>query len=354
MKKKILTGILAGLMAFGSFGNFEVEAASRAEISSIKVNKGGNFKYWEKDSKTLAALKNYMKDITNKKSKNFIPVEDRIAVFDMDGTFICETAPNYFDHMLFIHRAIYDENYNPPEEEREFAIEFEKSIRGKSEVKLGSTAPHQAAVFDGMTLKELDDYVKDFMKTPVEGLTNLKWGEAFYLPMVEVIKYLKANDFTVYVVSGTDRALVRVLVGDLLDIPTNNIIGTDVKIKSNNQGDKDGLNYTFTKGDYLIRGEFVQKDLQMNKVYMIAREIGKQPVLAFGNSSGDASMINYTINDNKYKSLGFFVLCDDVDREFGKFPRADNDRKLAEKNNWIPISMRHDWKTIYGDKVVKR
>ena len=353
-RKKILTGILAGLMTFGTFGTFgnsEVQAATRAEISAIQVKKGGNFKYWSKDAVAINALKDYVKDVTKKGSKNFIPVEDRIAVFDMDGTFICETAPNYFDHMIFIHRAVYDENYNPPEGEREFAIELEKSIRGTSEVKLGNTAPHQARVFEGISLKEHDDYVRDFMKTPVEGLSNLKWGEAFYLPMVEVIKYLKANDFTVYVVSGTDRAIVRVLVGDLLDIPTNNIIGTDVKITSNNQGNTDGLKYTFQKGDYLIRGELVQKDLQMNKVYMIAREIGKQPVLAFGNSSGDTSMLNYTINDNKYKALGFFVLCDDIERELGKLPRAEKDKQLAEKNNWIPISMHDDWKTIYGDKV---
>lgn len=341
-------------MTFGTFGNFDVEAATRAEISAIQVKKSGNFKYWEKNSEALSSLKDYMKDITNKKSKHFIPVEDRIAVFDMDGTFICETAPNYFDHMLFIHRAAHDPNYDPPEEEREFAVALEDSIRGKNEVKLGNTAPHQAAVFSGMTLKEHDDYVRDFMKTPVEGLSNLKWGEAFYLPMVEVIKYLQANDFKVYVVSGTDRAIVRVLVCDLLDISTNQIIGTDVKIKSNNQGDEDGLKYTFVKGDYLIRDELVQKDLQMNKVYMIAREIGKQPVLAFGNSGGDASMINYTINDNKYKALGFFVICDDTEREFGKPKRAVSDTNLANNNGWIPISMKNDWKTIYGDNIIKK
>ncbi len=353
MKKKFLAGILAGAMAFCSFANFEAEAATRAEISAIKVSKSGNFKYWNKDAASINALKDYMKDITKKGSKNYIPVEDRIAVFDMDGTFLCETAPNYFDHMLFVYRAAKDPNYNPPANEREFAKALDDSIHGKSDVKLESTAPHQAAVFSGMTLKELDDYVKDFMKTPVEGLSNLKWGESLYLPMVEVIKYLQANDFKVYVVSGTDRAIVRVLACDVLNIPTNQIIGTDVKIKSNNQGDKDGLKYTFVKGDYLIRGELVQKDLQMNKVYMIAREIGKQPVLAFGNSSGDASMLNYTINDNKYKALGFFVICDDTDREFGKPKRAVSDTNLANNSGWIPISMRDDWKTIYGDNVVK-
>ncbi len=351
MKKKILSAILAGMFAIGSFSISD--AMSRAEISAIKVSKSGNFAYWEKNSPAKEKLVAYVKDVTDKKSKNFIPAEDRIAVFDMDGTFLCETAPYYFDHMLYIHRAVYDENFTPSKSDRDFAVALEKSLKNKnSNNKLGSSAPHQSAVFEGMTYPEFNSYVENFMKTPVEGLSNLKWGEAFYLPMVEVIKYLEKNDFKVYVVSGTDRQTVRVLLGDILGIPVNQIIGTDIKILAKNQGDKDGLDYTFVKDeDYLIRGEFVIKDLQMNKVSRIAEEIGKQPVLAFGNSSGDSSMINYTITDNKYKSAGFFVICDDVEREFGKTARAEKDVKLAEKNGWTPISMKNDWKTIYGDDV---
>ncbi|MBR5914422.1 MAG: haloacid dehalogenase-like hydrolase [Selenomonadaceae bacterium] len=338
------------MLALGSFSISD--AATRDEIAAINVSKSGNFQYWEKDSAVTKQLKDYVKDVTNKKSKNFIPVEDRIAVFDMDGTFLCETAPNYFDHMLFLHRAVYDPTYNASADDRNLALEFEKSIRQKGyEVQLGSTAPHQASVFEGMTFKEFETYVKNFMRTPVEGLTNLKWGEALYLPMVEVIKYLQSNDFKVYVVSGTDREITKIMACDVLNLPRNQVIGTDIKIYAKNQGDVDGLKYKYTKDDYLIRGEFVIKDLQMNKVSAIYREIGKQPVLAFGNSSGDLSMLNYTINSNKYKSAAFFVICDDTDREFGKPARAESDRELAKTNGWTPISMRHDWTTIYGDNV---
>lgn len=348
--KKLTAAVLAGIFAFGSFAISD--AATREEISAIKVSKSGNFKYWEKNSAAKEKLVSYMKDITNKKSKNFIPVEDRIAVFDMDGTFICETAPNYFDHMLYIHRAIYDDNYNAPAKEKDYATQMDKSFHVKGyDVKLESSAPHLMAVFTGMTYPEFDAYVADYMKTPVEGLSNLKWGEAFYLPMVEVIKYLQANDFKVYVVSGTDRQIVRNLCCDVLNLPSNQIIGSDVKIYAKNQGTTDGLNYDYKHDDYLVRGEFVIKDLKMNKVAAIYREIGKQPVLAFGNSGGDLSMINYTVYGNKYKSAGFFVLCDDTEREFGKPARAEKDKKLAENNGWTSISMRDDWKTIYGDNV---
>ena len=92
-KKKLLIGALSAMVCC-SFA-YEAEAASRAEISQIAVNqKGSNFKYWNKEAASYQALVAYVKDITNPKSSNFIPVEDRIAVFDMDGTFLCETAPS--------------------------------------------------------------------------------------------------------------------------------------------------------------------------------------------------------------------------------------------------------------------
>ena len=357
MNKKILAGILAGAMAFCSFGNFEVEAATRAEIAAIQVKKSGNFKYWNKDSETLAALKSYVKDVTNKKSKNFIPVEDRIAVFDMDGTFVCETAPYYFEWMLYLERALYDDTFTPSDADRQYAQEIENAIRVTKKFPKNvdvDEAKSQESVFAGMTPAQYERYVQNFMKKPVEGLTNLKWGEALYLPMVEVIKYLQSNDFTVYIVSGSDRPTCRILACDLLKIKPNNVIGSDPKIISVNQNEDDGGQYVYKKNDSLIRGHLIEKNLKMNKVSNIAQEIGKQPVLGFGNSSGDTSMLNYAVYGNKYKSAAFFVICDDLEREFGNTKKAESCVKLAKENGWHTISMKDDWKTIYGDNVVKQ
>ena len=352
MKKKFLAAVLAGLMTFGSFAISD--AMSREEIATIKVSKSGNFKYWEKNSEVKNKLISYVKDVTNKSSKNFIPVEDRIAVFDMDGTFLCETAPYYFEWMLYLDRALYDNNFTPSQADREYAKNIEEAIRNTGKFPKNvdvDEAKSQESVFAGMTPAEYETYVKNFMQKPVEGLSNLKWGEALYLPMVEVIKYLQANDFTVYVVSGSDRPTVRILACDLLKIKPNNVIGSDPKIISANQDENDGGNYVYNKNDYLVRGHLIEKNLKMNKVSQIAREIGKQPVLGFGNSSGDTSMLNYTISGNKYKSAAFFVLCDDLERELGNTSKAEKCKTLAEENGWNSISMRNDWKTIYGDNV---
>ena len=356
MQKKICAAVTAALIAFGTFG--AVDAMPREQIAKIQVKKASDFKFWTKDAVAKQKLVEFVTDVTNKKSKNFIPVEDRLAVFDMDGTFIGESMPCYFEWMLYLERALHDPNYTPTLEDKAYAEMVNAEIyaghfmTGKfpKGIDLGE-AKSQQSVFAGMTPADYEKYVKKFMEKPVEGLTNLKWGEAFYLPMVEVIKYLQANNFTVYVVTGSDRPAMRVMASELLKIPYNQVIGTNPEIKAANQGEISADDYAYKRDDYLIRGGLTQKNLKMNKVIAIEHEIGKQPVLAFGNSGGDTSMLNYALAGNKYKSLAFFVICDDTERELGNENKAEGCRKLADKNGWIKISMRDDFKTIYGDEV---
>ena len=356
MRKKIVAALTAGLIALGSFG--VVDAMPRDQIAKIQVKKAKDFKYWTKNSVANQKLVKFVTDVTDKKSKNFIPVEDRLAVFDMDGTFIGESMPCYFEWMLYLERALNDPNFTPSAEDLKYAKMVDAEIRaghfmtGKfpKGIDIGE-AKSQESVFAGMTPKDYEAYVRKFMQKPVEGLTNLKWGEAFYLPMVEVIKYLQANQFTVYIVTGSDRPAMRVMGSEVLKIPYNQVIGTNPAILAANQGKISADDYAYRHDDYLIRGGLTKKNLKMNKVVAIEHEIGKQPVLAFGNSGGDTSMLNYTITGNKYKSLAFFVICDDTERELGNIDKANKCVKMADDNGWIKISMRDDFKTIYGDNV---
>ena len=346
--KKFLAALTAVLIAFGSFG--AVDAATRSEIAAIQVKKPSDFKFWTKNSVPKQKLIEYVKDVTDKRSKNFIPIEDRIAVFDVDGTIACETAPFCFDFMMFVYRALDDPNYIASAQDISNAEAVKAAIYNKkmtNDVRRKHCASN-ASVFSGMTAEEFADYTKNYLKTPVEGFSNLKVGEAFYLPMIEVISYLKANDFKIYLVSGADRDYMRTSAEIL---PVDNMIGTDYKYVATNQGDIDGMDYTLKPEDKVVRGEFVSKDINMNKVSNMAREIGKKPVLAFGNSGGDSSMINFSMRDNKYRTLAFFVICDDIEREFGDMKKANKCIKLADDNGWIKISMKNDFKTIYGDNV---
>ncbi len=348
MRKKICAALTAGLIALGSFG--VVDAMPRDQIAQIQVKKAKDFKYWTKNSVAKQKLIEYVNDVTDKRSKNFIPVADRIAVFDVDGTIACETAPFCFDFMMFVHRALDDPDYIASAQDRANGELVKAAIYNRkmtNDVRR-KHCESNASVFAGMTADEFADYTRNYLNTPVEGFDNLKVGEAFYLPMIEVISYLKANDFKIFLVSGADRDYMRTSAEIF---PVDGMIGTDYKHVATNQGEIDGMDYILQPDDKVVRGEFVSKDINMNKVSNMAREIGKQPVLAFGNSTGDSSMINFSLRGNKYRTAAFLVICDDLEREFGNVDKAKKCIKLADDNGWIKISMRDDFKTIYGDNV---
>lgn len=316
--------------------------------------KRDNLSLWDNEAPAKKAIISYVKDVTNKKSKNFIPVEDRIAVFDLDGTLILETDPSYFDWALFEHRVLDDPNYKPTKEQ----IVSAKTSRERGIFPALNNNREQmvSEVYKGMTLEEFYDFIRKFMQEDQPGFVNMKRGDIFYKPMIEVVEYLIKNKFTVYICSGSDRLMVRPLIENNLPyIQPKQIIGSDSMIVSNKQGKIDGLSHIFEKDEELILGgKNLIKNLQMNKVSVIAQEIGKRPVLAFGNTLSDASMLNYTIYGNKYKALAFMISCDDLEREYGNTEKAEKMRTASVKYGWISISMRDDWKTIYGDNIKRR
>ncbi|MBR0278142.1 MAG: S-layer homology domain-containing protein [Clostridia bacterium] len=312
---------------------------------------------WTENAVAKNELTAYISAITDENSEDFIPLSDRIAVFDLDGTLFCETDPNYFDYTLLKYRVLEDPDYKDKasEFEREVANKIkEQNETGKSfsglEVDHGKAV---ASAFSGMTVAQFNEYIQEFKKQPMPSYIGMTRGEGFYKPMVQVVNYLQENGFTVYVVSGTDRLIVRgILDGSILNIPNRQIIGSDETIVSSNQGETDGLNYVFAAGDELILGgDFLIKNLKMNKVSVIMQEIGQQPVLSFGNSTGDSSMAEYVTSNNPYKSLAFMLCCDDTERENGSNSKADKMFELCNEFDWIPISMKNDWTTIYGENV---
>jgi len=313
---------------------------------------------WQPGSTVITKLIPYIKSITNKNNQDFIPVEDRIAVFDLDGTLFCETDPIYFDWNMFAYRILDDPVYNKTANQSD--IDLANKIRSAYIHKLpeGLEKEHcvrNAAVFKGMSMEEYIDYTKKFLNADSPGYNNLKRKDAFYKPMLQVIEYLQKYEFTVYIVSGTDRFEVRTIVQGHINIPESQIIGSISTIRSTNQGDKEGIDYQFEKNDSVVLGgEFIIKNVKMNKISTIQTEIGKKPVLSFGNSSGDKSMSNYVVYNNPYKSLAFMLLCDDETRENGNKTRADDMARMCTEYNWQPISMESDWKTIYGDDVTRR
>ena len=315
------------------------------------------FTLWNQ-CEALTALQEYVEDVTDKNSKNFIPVEDRIATFDMDGTFVGELYPTYFEYNMLEYRALDDPSYKnrAPEDVREAAQAIRNFVRNGEALPSGFDMIHaQAAAkaYAGMTLTEFDNYVKTYANKPANGFTGMTFGQGFYQPMLEVFKYLESRGFTYYVVSGSDRFICRALV-EPFGIAPNRVIGMDVRLMSSQQGLMAGVNYTMVQQEDLIRtAELIIKNLKTNKVLQISQEIGKVPVLSFGNSSGDCAMHNYCLSNSKYRTAAFMLVADDAERDHADLDEAAKREAKWREAGYHVISMKNDFKTIYGAGVEK-
>ncbi len=331
-------------------------AAEKKRMASKEANQ---LSLWARDAASKKALVDYVDAVTDKSSPDYIPPNDRIAVFDLDGTLYCESDPTWFDFMLYKYRILEDQTY------KDKATEYEKKIANTVqsvidtgivpdgfEVEIGNCI---AQAFAGMSVRDFAHYVRDFAERPSPGYYGMNVGEAFYQPMVQVIDYLQDNGFTVYVCSGSDRLVVRGIVEGGLILAARYVIGTEELISAKNQGNKAGSEYVFSNEDELVlSGKIAAKNLKMTKVSMIAQQIGQCPVLAFGNSAGDISMTNFVMGNGQYRTAAFFVCCDDDIRESGSREKAQKVYDFCAENGWIPISMKNDWLTVFGEGVTKK
>jgi len=343
MKKKLLCFLIVLLICF-------LSACAVAEET------GNPFRKWDETAESLKTLIRYVESVTDPQSADFIPEADRIAVFDMDGTLCSERNPIYLIIRLLARRILTDETYQPDAE----VLAYGRMLRDHL---LDQTLPYdlamqyplyEARAYAGMTLAEYKDFVTREIARDADGFEGMSYAEAFFLPMVEVVDYLQDHGFNCYICSGSDRFICRVYTEGMLDIPYENMIGTDVELKASNQGDADGSDYEFCDGDTLVRtDQLLVENEKSNKVFQIARHIGKQPVLSFGNSDGDVSMHNYTLCNNPYKSAAFMLIADDEVRDYGNAAAAADLRKMWEESGYTVISMANDWKTIYGEDVRK-
>ena len=325
-------------------------------VPAFAEEDGFVFSEWNPDAPALKTLIEYVEDVTDEASPNYIPPVDRIAVFDMDGTLCAELYPTYLEYYLLERRIFCDPTYEPDEEMLEFGRmlrdhALDKSFPDGMDVLHGE---HAARAYAGMTLTEFQDFVTRQLVRETDGFEGMTNANTFYLPMIEVVEYLQENEFKVYVCSGSDRFLCRTFIEGNLDIPYEQIIGMDVDIEATNEDGADGLKYVYTSEDNIVRTDRLMiKNLKMNKVTAIVREIGKQPVLSFGNTSGDYSMHMYTISNNPYKSAAFMLIADDDQRDYGHPEKAQELRTEWETAGFNVISMKNDFKTIYGENVKK-
>lgn len=310
--------------------------------------------YWTPDSTVAQSLREYVNKVTDPKDPaNFIPEKDRIAVFDMDGTLTCETYYTYYDTMMFIEYCLNDHPESVPDELKQIAVSIKPGYLADENL-----ARNFAKAYAGMTMEEFFRYATEFGQKKTASFNNMRYIDNFYLPMAELVKYLYDNGFTIYVISGTERTTTRAIIANspIKDYVTpNHVIGTDFEVKQRgHETEASNMNFKYENGDELVlTGGFIQKNLNANKSIYVQREIGQRPVLAFGNSGSDTSMMNYTIDSrNPYPAQAYMIVADDHVREWGTQDWATKSADYTEKG-YIPVSMANDFAQIYEEGITK-
>ena len=330
-------------------------AKTPAEETAAAAEK---IEYWTADSPAMASIIEAVDNYTDPDSENYLEPEERIALFDMDGTLIGELFPTYFDQCLLMYRVLHDDSFDSSQvsaEDREYLQALETALlNGEEEPDYPkSSAQIAAEAFKGFTVEEYRAYVRSFMDQPVAGFEGMTYGQVFYKPMAALVRYLDEHDFRVYINSGAERSLARELSEDTLGewIPPYQVVGTTFSLTATGQGDTAGRDYTYTAEDQvLLEGNMTFKNVKMNKVVSTIDEIGVIPALVFGNSSGDFAMAQYAVQNG---GRAYMLLCDDTERDYGDTEKAESFKKKCEELGFETVSMKNEFETIYGENVKK-
>lgn len=297
---------------------------------------------------TKTAIINYVNDVTNTESKNFIDIPDRIATFDNDGNLWSE-QPAYFQLFFAIDRIKAMAQEHPEwKNEQPFKAVLENDM--KELTKQGEHGILKLIMVShaGNTTDEFEAIVKDWLATAKHPRFNRPYTDLVYQPMLELLDYLRANDFKTFIVSGGGIEFMRPWVEGVYGIPKDQVIGSSIKTE-----------YIYNNGNPIINRlpeiDFI--DDKEGKPEGINRFIGRKPVFASGNSDGDLQMMRWAAS-NKLKSFMLYLHHTDAEREWAydrdsHIGRLDKGLDEAKEKGWTVVDMKKDWRVIYPFELEK-
>lgn len=274
-----------------------------------------------------------------------VPPEERVAVFDNDGTLWCE-KPAYIQLDFLVRRLAEQARADPAlaaSQPYKAAAEGDLAWFGDAVTKhyqgddsdLKVLAGGVLSAYQGLTTEEHAARVAAFFADATHPTLGRPYTACGYRPMVELLRYLEANGFTNYIVSGGGRDFMRPITWSMYGVPPERVVGSSVGV-------------TFADGDLVTTAqpEFLN-DGPIKPVRIWGRT-GRRPILAAGNSNGDIEMLQYS-RAGRHPSLQLLVRHDDADREFDYLAGAERALDLAGSDGWLVASMRDDWATVFSD-----
>jgi hypothetical protein len=306
-----------------------------------------NLKSWN-DSGTRSAILDFVKRVTNEGGPDFVPPAERIAVFDNDGTLWCEKPMPIELGFILARLAAMAERDASLRERQPWQAAYEKNYAWLGEVitkhyqgdnsQIKLLAAGILKTFEGVSVEEYCADAGTFLGGAEHPTLKRKLLECIYQPMVELLRYLEAHGFTVYIASAGDRDFMRTVTTDIYGIPPERVIGTSNALQYV-EGPDGGAVVYLAKPDVFDEGPV--------KPVRIWSRIGRRPILAGGNSNGDIQMLQFAGGKDR-PALRLLVRHDDKAREFDYVAGAEKSLELAQTNGWTVISMKNDWKDVFA------
>jgi phosphoserine phosphatase len=281
--------------------------------------------------------------VTKEGSPDFVPVAQRIATFDNDGTLWCE-KPLPVQLFFALDRVKELAPQHPEWKTKEpFASILKGDLRTAAAGGERALVELVMATHTGNTTDEFEKIVKDWIATAKHPKSGRLYTEMAYQPMIELLAYLRANDFKTFIVSGGGIEFMRPWAERVYGVPPEQVVGSSVKTKFEM---RDGQ-------PVLVRlAEMNFIDDKGGKPVGINQHIGRRPVMAFGNSDGDLQMLQYT-GAGSGARFCLYVHHDDAVREYAydrkdALARLDKGLDEAAAKGWTVVSMKDDWKQIFA------
>jgi phosphoglycolate phosphatase-like HAD superfamily hydrolase len=276
-----------------------------------------------------------------------VPVEERAAVFDNDGTLWCE-KPLPIQADFILRRLAAMAEADPELRERQpWKAAYERDYGWLGQVLAEHYAGDDSngrillggvlAAHSGISVDEFEAAADSFLRTTQHPTLSRGYLQCAYAPMIELLGYLQANGFSNYIASGGGRDFMRPISQELYGIPRDRVIGSTTALEYSSD-DSGGTIIRKAEADYLDDGP--QKPIR------IWSRIGRRPLLAAGNSNGDIPMLAFTQHADK-PFLRLLVLHDDVEREFDYTSGAEQALEQAATNDWTVVSIENDWGTVF-------
>ncbi|MDQ1163700.1 HAD family phosphatase [Flavobacterium sp. SORGH_AS_0622] len=281
----------------------------------------------------------YVTKVTKEGSADFIPVENRIATFDNDGTLWAEKP--YVQELFAFYRVKKMVEANPSLAQKQpfkAVVEKDKSFFEKGGDK--ALIELVAATHTGMTEDEFEASTKEFFTGAKYPGKNVSLKQIRYQPQLELLNYLRANGFKTFIVTGGTIELVRAISQDFYGIPKEQVVGTSFKYK-----------FDDAKNSIVREPALNQFNDKEGKPVGIQLHIGQRPVFACGNEggAGDLAMLRYS-QGSKYPSFQMIVNHNDSIREYNYQEKDNLSLNTAAKYKYHVISMKDDWKKIFPDQ----